>query len=101
MAGVSPAEQTMQASQAIDFAAVVEALQANHGSLAGLAARLGISRGALRGYLDGSQPPHSKGCRLIDAWCSVTRRNADEAPRAAPSLTARTAGRLHAHRGRP
>ena len=72
----------VQNAPPVDFAAVVQALQDRAGSLLALSARIGVSRGALRGYLDGSQPPHTLGCQLIAEWCTVTGLGDDQVPRA-------------------
>lgn len=37
-----------------------------------LASALGVPRGTLRGWMDGSEPRHADGERLLDAWSRHT-----------------------------
>jgi hypothetical protein len=53
-----------------------------------LAERLGIARGTLRGWMDGSEPRHCDGEELLDRWCRLTGRGRVWAPKARRSLPA-------------
>jgi hypothetical protein len=54
-----------------------------------LAAYLHVNRGAVRRWLeDGSEPRHSDGELLLAAWCRLTGRHPDFAPRTRPVLSA-------------
>jgi len=46
-----------------------------------LAESLGVARGTLRGWLDGSEPRHQDGERLLDRWCTLTGKARAFAPR--------------------
>ena len=60
-----------------------------------LSAHLGMSRGAVRNLLElGSEPRHSEGVRLLQAWASLTGKMPSDAPLARPSLSAATARRM-------
>lgn len=37
-----------------------------------LAGALGVARGTLRGWMDGSEPKHGDGELLLDRWCQLT-----------------------------
>lgn len=37
-----------------------------------LASALGVARGTLRGWMDGSEPKHGDGERLLDRWVRLT-----------------------------
>jgi hypothetical protein len=53
-----------------------------------LAESLGVARGTLRGWLDGSEPKHQDGERLLDRWCSLTGKARVFAPRDIRPLSA-------------
>lgn len=53
-----------------------------------LADNLGVPRGTLRGWLDGSEPKHGEGERLLDRWCVLTCKARIFAPRQRRSLSA-------------
>ena len=56
----------------------------------GLANALSVPRGTLRGWLDGSEPKHSDGERLVDRWRVLSGKPAEFAPRERKGLTAHT-----------
>jgi hypothetical protein len=45
-----------------------------------LADALGQARGTLRGWIDGSEPKHADGERLLDRWCTLTGKAREFAP---------------------
>lgn len=45
-----------------------------------LAAALGVARGTVRGWMDGSEPKHGDGERLLDRWCRLTGKSRIFAP---------------------
>lgn len=53
-----------------------------------LAASLGVPRGTLRGWMDGSEPKHTDGERLLARWCSLTGKARCFAPTERRPLTA-------------
>jgi hypothetical protein len=53
-----------------------------------LATALGVPRGTLRGWMDGSEPKHTDGEKLLDRWCGLTGKARLFAPRERRSLTA-------------
>ncbi len=62
----------MTAPLAIDwFRLLWDLIQRGH-SIASISERSKISRSTLRGYLEGSHPPHWKGEKLITFWCEQT-----------------------------
>jgi len=58
------------------------------------AAYLGISRGALRNLLDGTEPRHSDGERLIAIWVKLSGKPPQFVPVARTSMTASQARRM-------
>lgn len=46
-----------------------------------LARALGLARGTVRNILDGTEPRHSDGERLLERWASLAGRPAATAPR--------------------
>lgn len=56
-----------------------------------LADDLKVARGTLRGWLDGSEPRHSDGERVLDRWCCLTGRRREFAPILRPLRTATVA----------
>lgn len=55
-----------------------------------LAVALGVARGTLRGWMDGSEPKHGDGERLLVRWCTLTGKArifapVDRRPLSAPS----------------
>lgn len=53
-----------------------------------LATALGTPRGTLIGWLDGSEPKHADGERLIDRWRALTGKPREFAPMERRSLSA-------------
>lgn len=53
-----------------------------------LADALGVARGTLRGWLDGSEPRHIDGEAVLQRWCVLTGKAREFAPRERKSLTA-------------
>jgi len=53
-----------------------------------LAAYLGVSRGALRNWQDGTEPRHSEGEQLIETWCRLCGKPEASAPITVRSLSA-------------
>ena len=53
-----------------------------------LADHLGVARGTLRGWLDGSVPKHDEGERLIDVWCKLSGKSPTFLPREHHTLSA-------------
>ena len=53
-----------------------------------LADSLGMPRGTLRGWMDGSEPRYSDGERLLDRWCELTGKARIFAPQERRSLSA-------------
>lgn len=49
---------------------------------------LGVSRGALRGWLDGAEPRHSDGELITLAWCRLTGKGQPFVPRTRRALSA-------------
>jgi len=45
-----------------------------------LADALHVPRGTLRGWMDGSEPKHTDGERLLERWCALTGRSRSFAP---------------------
>ncbi len=39
-----------------------------------LALSLGVARGTLRGWMDGSEPKHGDGEALLQRWCALTSK---------------------------
>ena len=60
-----------------------------------LAAHLGMSRGAVRGLIElGSEPRHSDGVQLLQAWATLTGKHPSDAPLTRPSPSVERARRL-------
>ena len=60
-----------------------------------LAVHLGMSRGAVRNLLElGSEPRHSEGVRLLQAWSSLSGKLPSDAPLAKASLSAAAVRRM-------
>lgn len=57
-------------------------------SLQAVADRLRVPRGTLRGWLDGAEPKHVDGERLLAAWCSLSGKSREFAPRERRPLSA-------------
>lgn len=57
-----------------------------------MARALGLSREALRMWLDGSEPGHKAGENLIEHWCRLTGRARTFVPRTVSPLSAARAG---------
>lgn len=53
-----------------------------------LADALGVPRGTLRGWMDGSEPRHADGEQLLDRWCKLTAKARIFAPIERRSLSA-------------
>jgi hypothetical protein len=53
-----------------------------------LANALDVPRGTLRGWMDGSEPRHTDGEKLLDRWCRLTGKGRGFAPTCRRSLTA-------------
>lgn len=53
-----------------------------------LAEDLAVPRGTLRNWLDGSEPKHADGERLIDRWCALTGKARVFAPAQRQTLSA-------------
>jgi len=53
-----------------------------------LSEQLGVPRGTLRGWLDGSEPKHGEGERLVQRWAALTGKAALFAPRQTRPLSA-------------
>lgn len=53
-----------------------------------MAERLGVPRGTLRGWIDGSEPKHADGERLIDLWCRLLGKTREFVPTERRSLSA-------------
>jgi len=53
-----------------------------------LARSLGIPRGTLRNWLDGSEPRHADGEAIIDRWCALTGKSRMFAPMDKPVSSA-------------
>lgn len=53
-----------------------------------LAVLLGVPRGTLIGWMEGSEPKHADGEKLIDRWRVLTGKPREFAPRERRSLTA-------------
>lgn len=49
---------------------------------------LGVSRGAIRNWMEGTEPRFSEGERVLDAWCRATGEPRAKAPVIATSLSA-------------
>lgn len=49
---------------------------------------LGVSRGAIRNWMDGAEPRWSDGQRVLDAWCLATGAHRDDVPVIATTLSA-------------
>ena len=49
---------------------------------------LGVSRGAIRNWMDGAEPRFSEGERVLQAWCKATGEPREKAPVVATSLSA-------------
>lgn len=45
-----------------------------------MAEQLGVARGTLRGWIDGSEPKHADGERLIDLWCRLVSKSREFVP---------------------
>jgi hypothetical protein len=58
-----------------------------------LATYLELSRGAVRNYLDGTEPRHSEGERLITVWVKLSGKPREFAPRERASMSAASARR--------
>lgn len=54
-----------------------------------VADHLHVSRGALRNWIDGGEPRHWEGERLVDAWCVLTGKARGFAPITVRSLSAK------------
>lgn len=53
-----------------------------------LARHLNKSRGAVRNWLEGTEPRHSEGQELIEVWCSLSGKAAGYAPICVRSMSA-------------
>lgn len=53
-----------------------------------LAVTLGVARGTLRGWMDGSEPKHGDGELLLVRWCTLTGKAREFAPRERRPLSA-------------
>lgn len=54
----------------------------------GLARELDIPRSTLRGWIEGQQPGHSDGERLLEYWIKATGKSREQIPRERQSLSA-------------
>lgn len=70
------------------FTLIWGVIKAGH-SLADIERRTGISSSTLRGYLDGSQPPHWRGELLIELWLTELDKPRDDLPMTKLSLAPR------------
>lgn len=65
-------------------------------SIAAIEKRSGIAESTLRGYLQGSHPPHWRGEVLIALWCQSCEKGRDDLPMTelyiAPRVVERKAG---------
>lgn len=57
-------------------------------STSALADALQVPRGTLRNWLDGSEPRHVDGERILAMWCRLTCKGREFAPRTRRSLSA-------------
>jgi hypothetical protein len=53
-----------------------------------LAVHLGVSRGAVRNWIDGTQPRHDEGERLIERWCRLAGKGRANLPLTTASYSA-------------
>lgn len=53
-----------------------------------LASAIGVSRGMVRGWLDGAEPKHAHGESVIAIWCRLTGKHLAFAPRTRAPLSA-------------
>ena len=61
------------------FRLLWDLIQRGH-TLAAISDRTQIAHSTLRGYLDGSEPPHWRGERLIALWCQTCAKDRSELP---------------------
>lgn len=77
------------------FRLLRDLIQRGH-SIAALEKRSGIAESTLRGYLQGSHPPHWRGEALIALWCQSCEKGRDDLPMTelyiAPRVVERKAG---------
>jgi len=88
----------MYVTARIDWAAVLDDIAYMLGEVDGagrvpvstvvLATELAVARGTLRGWLEGSEPRHTDGERLLARWCQLTGKPRTFAPMERRSLTA-------------
>lgn len=74
--------------EVVNWPAVLAQLCCGQMSVYALAASLGVPRSTLRGWLDGSQPSHPDGERLIAEWMRVTGKPREQVPTERRTLSA-------------
>jgi len=83
----------MKAPHTIDWFCLIWDLVQRGVNLRAIAARTDIAEATLRGYLQGSHPPHWRGEVLIALWCATCRRSRAELPMTAVYIAPRVVGR--------
>lgn len=75
--------------EAVDWFTLIWALIRSGHTLVAISERTGISHSTLRGYVDGSLPPHWRGELLVALWCEVFDKPRDDLPLIELSLSHR------------
>lgn len=73
---------------AVCWASVLADLCGGRLSTYAVAERIGVPRSTLRGWLDGSQPGHAEGERVIAVWLQVTGKSRELLPMTRRTLSA-------------